>query len=147
VARAETLTIKPAFRVAIRKRRCLILADGFYEWQKRGNIKQPVRIVLKNRKPFGFAGLWERWKPTAGDELQTCVIITTESNELLKDVHHRMPVILPPDKEEEWLDPNAELTRLLALLKPYGSAEMEYYPVSRAVNSPSHNAAGRIVPI
>jgi putative SOS response-associated peptidase YedK len=146
-ARAETLTTRPAFRVAIRKRRCLIVADGFYEWKKTGNVKQPIRIVLKKREPFGFAGLWETWIPPEGKEIKSCAIITTDANELLKDVHDRMPVILPRDKETLWLDPNAELSHLLRLLKPYDSAAMEYYPVSRAVNSPSHNAADCIVPI
>ncbi len=146
-ARAETLTIKPSFRVAIRKRRCLIVADGFYEWQKRGDVKQPVRIVLKNREPFGFAGLWEKWKSPEGDEIKTCTIITTEANELLQSVHDRMPVILPREKETLWLDPDAQLADLLKVLKPYRGAEMEYYPVSRAVNSPAHNAPDCIVPI
>jgi putative SOS response-associated peptidase YedK len=146
-ARAETLTVKPAFRVAIRKRRCLIVADGFYEWQKRGNVKQPVRIVLKSREPFGFAGLWETWEPPQGEPIQSCTIITTQANELQKEVHDRMPVILPRDKENLWLDPDAELARLLDLLKPYPSSEMEFYPVSRAVNLPQHDVPDCILPI
>ena len=146
-ARAETLTIKPAFRVAIRKRRCLIVADGFYEWQKRGRVKQPVRIVLKSRESFGFAGLWDTWKSPKGEEIKSCAIITTEANELLKDVHDRMPVILRREKEDLWLNPDAELAHLLALLNSYRSEEMEAYPVSRAVNSPQHNDPGCVVPI
>lgn len=146
-ARAETLITKPAFRVAVRKRRCIIPADGFYEWRREGNLKQPVRIVLKNREPFGFAGLWEHWTPPEGEELLTCTIITTEANELLKAVHHRMPVILPKAEENLWLDPDTPLTDVLALLKSYEPAEMEYYPVDRAVNSPQHNSPDCIVPI
>jgi putative SOS response-associated peptidase YedK len=146
-ARAETLTTKPAFRVAVRKRRCIIPADGFYEWQKQGSYKQPVRIVLRSREPFGFAGLWEHWQPPEGEELLTCTIITTEANVLLKVVHDRMPVILPKEKESLWLDPNAPLTDVLALLKSYDPREMEYYPVDRAVNSPKHNDPDCIVPI
>src|SRR5206468_106418 len=93
-ARAETLTEKPSFREALRKRRCLIPADGFYEWQKLGKSKQPMHIVLKSREPFGFAGLWEIWENSAGDEVHSCTVITTAANELLQEIHHRMPVIL-----------------------------------------------------
>ncbi len=146
-ARAETLMVKPAFRVALRKRRCLVVADSFYEWKKEGPQKQPVRIVLKSREPFGFAGLWETWKPPEGEEVKSCTIITTAANELLQAVHERMPVILPRAKEDMWLDPDADLTRVLELLKPYRSEEMEFYPVSRAVNSPAHNAPDCIVPV
>jgi putative SOS response-associated peptidase YedK len=106
-----------------------------------------ARLPVQCGEPFGFAGLWETWKPPEGEEIKSCAIITTEANELLKDVHDRMPVILPRGREDLWLDPDAELAHLLRLLKPYDSAEMEYYPVSRAVNSPSHNAADCIVPI
>jgi len=146
-ARAETLTVKPAFRVALRKRRCLILADGFYEWQKKEKIKQPMFIRLKSREPFGFAGLWEHWNSPEGEEILTCTIITTEANELLKQVHERMPVILPREKEDEWLDPNAEPSRLLELLKPYPSDLMEFYEVSRLVNSPANDTPDCIVPV
>lgn len=103
--------------------------------------------MLKSRKPFGFAGLWETWKPPEGDEIKSCAIITTNANEFLKDVHDRMPVILPREKENVWLDPDAEITRLLALLKPYDSAAMEYYPVMRAVNSPAASSASSAAPL
>ena len=93
-ARAETIAEKPAFRAALKKRRCIVPADGFYEWQKLGKIKQPMRIVLKSREPFGFAGLWEHWQSPEGEEILSCTIITTEANELLKSVHDRMPVSL-----------------------------------------------------
>ena len=126
-ARAETITEKPAFRSALKKRRCIILADGFYEWPKLGNVKQPVRIVLKNREPFEFAGLWEKWKSPEGEEITSCTIITTETNELLKTVHDRMPVILTREAEAVWLDPKIqEPEKLLPLLKRYPSEEWEF---------------------
>lgn len=144
-ARVETLAEKPAFRAALKKRRCIIPADGFYEWQKLGKVKQPVRIVLKTRGPFGFAGLWERWKPPEGEDVLSCTIVTTEANELLKAVHDRMPVILTPDAEAVWLDPKAQDTeKLLPLLKEYPPDQMEFYPVSREVNSPAVDKASNI---
>jgi putative SOS response-associated peptidase YedK len=136
-ARAETLAEKPAFRNALKNRRCIIPADGFYEWQKLGKMKQPMRIVLKSGQPFGFAGLWERWQSPEGEEVLSCTIITTEANELLKAVHDRMPVILTRDAEAAWLNLNIQETEnLLPLLKKFPSDEMEFYPVSREVNSP-----------
>jgi len=145
-ARAETVAVKPAFRAALCKRRCLVVADGFYEWQKQGRGKQPVYIVLKSREPFGFAGLWESWTSPEKKEIRTCTIITTEANELLEPIHDRMPVILTRDAETIWLDLRIqEPTKLLPLLKPYPAEEMELYPVSRAVNSPQHDTADCIV--
>lgn len=146
-ARAETIAEKPAFRVAFHKRRCIIPADGFYEWKKTGSVKQPVRIVLKDREPFGFAGLWEEWLSPDGEGILSCTIITTEANELLKDVHDRMPVILPREKEGVWLNPDTPLPELSSLLKPYPSDEMEFYPVSQTVNSPANDSPDCIVPI
>ena len=144
-ARAETLSEKPSFRTALKKRRCIIPADGFYEWQKLGKVKQPVHIVLKSREPFGFAGLWEHWKSPEGEEILTCTIITTEANELLKAVHDRMPVILTREAEDVWLDPKIqEPEKLLPLLKQYPPEAMEYYPVSRQVNSPAVDEPGNI---
>ena len=136
-ARAETVATKPAFRVALRKRRCLVVADGFYEWQKRGRGKQPFYIVLKSRKPFGFAGLWETWTSPDGEEIRTCTIITTDANELLKPIHDRMPVILTREAEAIWLDPTIQdPARLLPLLTSYRAEEMEAYLVSSLVNNP-----------
>jgi putative SOS response-associated peptidase YedK len=147
-ARVETLAEKPAFRAALKKRRCIIPADGFYEWQKLGKVKQPVRIVLKSREPFGFAGLWEHWRSPKGEEVLSCTIITTEANELLKAVHERMPVILTRDAEAAWLDPKTqEPEKLLPLLKQYPLEEMEFYPVSREVNSPAVDKASNIEPL
>ena len=139
-ARGETVATKPAFRVALRKRRCLIPADGFYEWQPVGRRKQPVYITLKTREPFSFAGLWESWTAPDGEEIKSCTIITTEANELLKRIHDRMPVILTREAEAVWLDPAIQdPERLLPLLKPYSSEGMEVYPVSTKVNSPAND--------
>jgi putative SOS response-associated peptidase YedK len=147
-ARSETLAEKPAFRAALKKRRCIIPADGFYEWQKLGKMKQPMRIVLKSGQPFGFAGLWERWQSPEGEEVLSCTIITTAANELLKAVHDRMPVILTRDAEAAWLNPNIQETeKLLALLKQFPSDELEFYPVSREVNSPQIDERRNIEPI
>jgi putative SOS response-associated peptidase YedK len=146
-ARAETVATKPAFRVALRKRRCLIPADGFYEWQQVGRRKQPVYITLKAREPFSFAGLWESWTSPDGEEVRTCTIITTEANDLLKPIHDRMPVILTREAERVWLDPSMqEPERLLPLLKSYPAEDMEYYAVSRLVNSPHNDAPDCVAP-
>jgi len=147
-ARAETLTEKPSFRTALQKRRCLVVADGFYEWRKEGTVKQPVRILLQSKQPFGFAGLWDSWKSPEGEEIRSCTIITTESNELLRPIHDRMPVILPTEDEAVWLDPKITDPQMLQqLLKPYASDLMEFYPVSRMVNSPAHDTADCIVAV
>ena len=146
-ARVETLAEKPSFRAALQKRRCLIPADGFYEWQRLGNVKQPVRIRLKSREPFGFAGLWEQWTSPAHEEVLSCTIITTAANELIQPVHNRMPVILNPADEQTWLDPrNSDPALLLPLLTPYPSELLEFYTVSRAVNSPLHDSPDCMAP-
>jgi putative SOS response-associated peptidase YedK len=134
-ARAETVATKPAFRQAFKSRRCLVVADGFYEWQKCGRQKQPYYIRLKDDRPFGFAGLWERWS-RAGQTVDSCAIITTEANELVSPIHNRMPVIVPPEAYDLWLSPQAEELELLqALLRPYRASEMLAYPVDSRVNS------------
>lgn len=146
-ARAETVAEKPSFRTALRRRRCLIPADGFYEWQKLGQVKQPVRIVLKSRATFGFAGLWDSWTAPNGEVIQSCTIITTAANELLREVHDRMPVILAPAAEQVWLDPKVvEPGELLPLLQAYPPGEMEYYPVSTTVNSPGNDGPECVQP-
>lgn len=125
-ARAETVSEKPSFRNAFRNRRCLIVADGFYEWQKMGKIKTPFYFRLKTGKPFGFAGLYETWTSPDQQQTHTCTIITTEANDLIIPVHDRMPVIVPKDGEGEWLDPeHLNPKGLLSLLKPYPAEEME----------------------
>ena len=125
-ARAETVAEKPSFERAFQKRRCLIPADGFYEWQKLGKIKSPLRFSLKSNQPFGFAGIYETWISPEKEPVNTCTIITTESNELIRPIHDRMPVIVPKDKEALWLDPdNRHQKELLSLLKPYPSDKMQ----------------------
>ena len=138
-ARSETVPEKPSFKSAFRKRRCLIPADGFYEWQKTNNGKQPFHARMRDGSPFAFAGLWESWREDDGPEIRTCTILTTEPNELMAPVHNRMPVILHPDSYNTWLDPDSEETSLTELFEPYASEAMEAYPVSRFVNSPSNN--------
>lgn len=141
-ARAETIAEKPAFRAALRERRCLVMADGFYEWQQKGTLKQPYYVVKKDKSPFAFAGLWERWEPPdSGEPMESCTIITTEANALVRAFHERMPIILDADDFDLWLDPDVtEPQRLLPLLKPYPAEEMEAYPVSNIVNSPAHES-------
>lgn len=135
-ARAETIDDKPTFKRLLSRRRCLILADSFYEWRKEGGTKMPMRIQLKDQAPFAFAGLWDRWQSRDGEEINSCTIITTEANELMKDIHHRMPVILPKDSEEIWLDRSIEDKHLLkSLLVPYDAGQMKAHQVSDAVNS------------
>jgi putative SOS response-associated peptidase YedK len=146
-ARAETITEKASYRNAFKKRRCLVVADGFYEWQKTGDGKRPIYIRLKSGKPFGFAGLYEVWEPPEGEALTTCTIITTEANELMKPIHDRMPVIVPKEKQDLWLDPGVkDQESLLDLLKPYPAVDLEAYPVSRRVNSPANNSPDCIKP-
>ncbi len=144
-ARAETVSEKPSFRSAFKKRRCLIVADGFYEWQKTDNGKQPFYIRMKDSSPFAFAGLWEAWDKS--EEIRSCSIITTDANDLMDEIHHRMPVILPPENYGAWLDPGFdEKEALTSLLKPYPSDEMEAYAVSRRVNKPSNNEPSILEP-
>ena len=116
-------------------------ADGFYEWQHTGRAKQPYFIHLRDDRPFGFAGLWEEWEGPDHTMIETCTLLTTESNDLLRPLHDRMPVILPPDSYHSWLDSAIQDLRLLApLLIPYPSDQIEAYPVGGFVNSPSHDA-------
>lgn len=137
-ARSETAAEKPTFRSAFRKRRCLIIADGFYEWQKNedGN-KTPMYIYLKDQQPFGMAGLWERWThPETGEVWVTCAILTTSANQVLKPLHHRMPVILSSDDYGRWLDPTLEdADALQPLMQPYPDEALTYHPVSTRVNN------------
>ena len=146
-ARAETLTAKAAFREAFKRRRCLVLGDGFFEWRKHGATKTPLFFHLKPERPFGFAGLYETWTPPLGEPLVTCTIITSEPNELVRPVHDRMPVILPKNAEDFWLDPAVnDHTRLLDLLRPYPAEEMDAYPVSNLVNSVKNDSPECIEP-
>jgi putative SOS response-associated peptidase YedK len=147
-ARAETLAEKPSFRQALQKRRCLVLADGFYEWRKAGSKKIPMYIALKSREPFGMAGLWETWKAPSGETVHSCTIITTPPNSLMEPIHNRMPAILPRQAEAAWLAQDIEDQALLTgLLRPRRSEDMESYEVSTLVNSPSSNAPECILPV
>jgi putative SOS response-associated peptidase YedK len=147
-ARAETVAEKRSFKAAFRKQRCLVIANGFYEWQKDKKLKVPVYISLKSGNPFGFAGLYNVWVSPDGEKICTCTIITTEANDLLASVHDRMPVIIPRDKEDLWLNPSTEdIDVLMALLRSYPSEEMETRIVSDRVNSPRVNAPDNIRPV
>jgi putative SOS response-associated peptidase YedK len=149
-ARAETLAEKPSFRNAFRRRRCLVLSDGFYEWKQNpgSKSKQPVFIRLNNGHPFAFAGLWEIWKSPDGSEIRSCTIITTQPNSLLLPIHNRMPVILPPETYQIWLAAeDRQPDQLNHLLVPYPSTEMVAFPVSRKVNSPQLDSPDLINPV
>ncbi len=139
-ARAESLSEKESFKTAFEKQRCLVVADGFFEWKKEGAKKKPFYIRLKSRQPFGFAGLYNAWTSQEGDEIITSTIITTDSNELVQPLHNRMPVITPPDKYDLWLDTSIhDKERLTTILKAFPSENMEFYPVTQKMNSFKYN--------
>ena len=140
-ARGETVSEKPSFRAAFKRRRCLIPADGFYEWKKlSGKSKQPYLIGMKDEAPFAFAGLWEHWGKGADGSIESCTIITTTPNELLADIHDRMPIILPVDHWDVWLDHEiTEAAALQSLLIPLPAEVMQRVPVSTLVNSPRND--------
>lgn len=176
-ARSETVAEKPSFRSAFRSRRCLVLTDGWYEWQKNPHGKQPVRIQLESGAAFSFAGLWERWRPKRGsgggtgsgssgsaadesgagevadsgeadpEEIRTCTIITCDANEALADIHHRMPVVMKRPAWDTWLDPEAPSGVLLSMLRPYPEDDLKAYPVSTLVNSPANDRPECILPL
>ena len=145
-ARSETAAEKPSFRAAFKRRRCLILADGFYEWLRTpsNKKKQPFYIHLRERPVFAFGGLWEQWEGGDGSYLETCAILTTEPNELMAPIHNRMPVIVPRAEYDRWL--MGSPAQAQGLMQPYNADEMEAYPVSTWVNSPSHEGADCIAP-
>jgi putative SOS response-associated peptidase YedK len=139
-ARAETVAEKPSFRSAFRHRRCLVIADGFYEWRRQEGKKQPFYFRLQNGQPFAFAGLWERWQDPKSEAIASCTILTTAANELLQPIHDRMPVILDSKDYDLWLDPAVQKPeQLQQLLQPYPSEAMLSYPVSTKVNNPANN--------
>jgi putative SOS response-associated peptidase YedK len=149
-ARSETAAEKPSFRAAFRRRRCLIPADGFYEWQKVPGQKRkiPTYIRLKSGKPFFFAGLWESWDSPDGSNILSCTILTTAPNEMMAPIHNRMPVILPPEAYQTWLATGEQKpTNLQGLLKPFPSELMSAYPVSTLVNNPANELADCITPV
>ena len=148
-ARAETLTEKPSFKRLVQQRRCLIPADGFYEWRREGNRKVPVWIHLKDRKPFAFAGLWDCWRDAEGETLYTFTIITTAPNALLRSFHNRMPVIFDKLSARQWLDPvfGPSDATLATVLAPFPSALMEAHDVSPLVNKPENELPNCITPV
>jgi len=147
-AKAETVAEKPSFRAAFKARRCLVIATGFYEWQVQGPRKQPMWIGLKSHRPFAFAGLWEQWHPPEGADIESCTILTTDPNELLRPIHNRMPVILAPSTYDQWLDPTVhDAETLKSLIRPYPSEELTAYPVSTLVNNPRHDAPDCLEPV
>lgn len=148
-ARGETLAEKPSFRGSYTYKRCLILADGFYEWkaQPGAKVKVPYFIHMKNRQPFAFAGLWDEWHSPDGSQIRSCTIVTIAPNELMAPIHNRMPVILPPDVHAQWIDPAVRTPESLgAFIKPYPTEEMAAYPVSTLVNNPKNDRAECVVP-
>ena len=147
-ARAESVADKPAFREAFRSRRCLVLADGFYEWQAGGPYgKTPHYIRSPDRKPFAFAGLWERWRAPDGAVLETCAIVTTDANERVRELHDRMPVVLAPEHHDLWLDAATDRERLLALLVPAPASRLETFAVSTVVNRPENEGPECVEPV
>ncbi len=143
-ARAETLAEKSSFKRLLHNRRCLIVADGFYEWAKEPGTKSktPMYITLKDHELFAFAGLWDSWRSASGEQLRTCTIITTEPNALMASIHNRMPALLLPDALTTWLDPGVQDEQVLRdLLNPYPTELMVARPVSRLVNDPRHDSA------
>ena len=146
-ARGETVDEKPSFRKAFKQQRCLILADGFYEWKREGKTKQPYYISLKDNRPFAFAGLWERWEKE-DPAIESCSLITIHANNLMEPIHHRMPVILPEQVYASWLDPKLKNTVYLSgLLEPYKAEEMDAYPVSTMVNNPRNDLPECMAPL
>lgn len=148
-ARSETLAEKPSFRTAYRRRRCLVLADGFFEWRRNPDkSKTPMYIQLESQETFGFAGLWEEWHSPQGDQILSCTIITTEPNEFMAKIHNRMPVILPREAYAQWLDPAEQKPdQLQELLRPYPAEQMMAYPVSTLVNNPRNDSPDCISPV
>jgi putative SOS response-associated peptidase YedK len=147
-ARSETVDEKPSFRRAFRRRRCLVVTDGFYEWRRLAGRRQPYYVTFHDGRPFGFAGLWDRWEPAEGEPVESCAILTTGPNNLVRPIHDRMPVILDPESYDLWLDPTpARTARLKALLRPHAEEEMVVYPVSPFVNRTENDSPECVVPL
>jgi putative SOS response-associated peptidase YedK len=146
-ARAETLAEKPSFKRLLKGRRCLVLADSFYEWRKEAKRKVPMRFKLKSGEPFTFAGLWDAGKQPDGRVLRTYTIVTTDSNDLIQPIHNRMPVMLNGDDALKWLAGNDEIAHALALLKPYPPGNREGFDVSLLVNNPRNDSPECVRPI
>jgi putative SOS response-associated peptidase YedK len=146
-ARAETVATNPAFRRAFQRRRCLVLADGFYEWRRLADAKVPMRIRRADGRPFAFAGIWERRPGENGEPVATCAIITTEANPFMRRIHDRMPVLLSSGEYARWLDPAATAEPLLELLRPCADDVLDAYAVSPIVNSPRNDVPACIAPV
>ncbi len=147
-SRGETITEKMSFKNAFKKRRCLVPADAFYEWQKKSGSKEkiPYRVFLPNQPVFSMAGIWEQWKNPEGEYIRSFSIVTTSPNELMAEIHNRMPVILTKESEKQWLESDDE-EGLLKLIKPYEANKMEAHRVSTLVNSPRNNSKEIIKPV
>lgn len=142
-ARSETVDEKPSYRNAFIQRRCILPMNSFYEWIAKEKEKIPMLIKMKNNELFAVAGIWETWKKENGETIKSCTILTTEANALVKTIHDRMPVILPPERMQNWLDPSLrDKDSLKAMLSPFESTLMEAYPVSKEVNTPKNNYVG-----
>jgi putative SOS response-associated peptidase YedK len=147
-ARSETLHEKPAFKTPLKFKRCLVPADGFYEWKRDGKLRQPFLLKMADSSPFAFAGLWDRWTNQMGESIQSCTIITTPANDLIAPIHDRMPAILPPELYDEWLGPNIKNYQpLLKLLLPFPGNLMTAVPVSDRVNKATYEGQDCIEPI
>lgn len=146
-ARAETLATNRTFRDAFARRRCLVVADGFYEWRRVGAERQPWLIRLRSRRPFVFAGVWDRWKPPTGEPIVSCAIVTCDANGVVRPIHDRMPVIVPVSARAAWLGRDADPAALRDVLRPYPDDEMEAYRVSKLVNAPRNDSAECIRPV
>jgi putative SOS response-associated peptidase YedK len=147
-ARAETAAEKPAFRAALRYRRCLVPADGFFEWQRLGSEKHPFHMRRTDGAPFALAGLWESWHSPDGSVLESCALLTIEANELMRPIHDRMPVILDPPDFDLWLDPDVQDVRMIQpLLRPYPAEAMVAFPVSSVVNNARNDDPQCVLPL
>ena len=146
-ARGETLERRPSFREAYRRRRCLVLADGFYEWRREGAAKQPVRIRLASGAPFALAGIWERWRGPGGEELATCAIVTTPPCAAIAHLHDRMPLLLGRAERALWLDPSLTPAERSGLIRPYPGDDLVWHPVSTLVNAPAHDDPACLEPV
>jgi len=144
-ARSDSLAEKPAFREALERRRCLILADGYYEWTGKGKVKVPLYFHMKDNRAFAMAGLWERWE-RGGVGVETCTVVTTDASSMASAYHPRMPVLFDLDSAERWIDRSTSIGAAVSLLRPYESADLECYEVSKLVNSPANDSPDCIAP-
>lgn len=145
-ARSDTLATRRSWETLLRKRRCLVLADGYYEWTSTGNTRTPMFFHLSGHRPFAMAGIWDRWDGD-GDSVESCAVITTDASPLAARYHHRMPVVLTLDAAEEWLDESTRTRRAVELMAPYELPDLECYEVSRYVNSPANDSPDCITPV